>query len=401
MADYREVCLFLTLNCNQNCRYCHRFLGIKELDFEKVEEIINRVDEDGIKNMTFTGGEPLLYPHIVELLKLAKEKGIKSKIISNGSILATKPEMREIYNYLDSITLSIDSADNIVNEKLGRGYNHFEHIKTVLDSLKDVNLKVNINTVVSRVNLDSLQELGNFLNSYKNINAWRIFKFIPLRETAKKNEKEFEISSEEFRINKTLFASYPNIKKVEYREEPDMESKYVLIMPNGNVVITENKEDVTIGNILENKISVLLNNRISARHTNTAMNKIRTLIAYNSEQGRNEILEAVNKLNYVEVIGVAADGLDTMNKIIDLQPEMVFTKYDLDNIKGLDIVRQSKERLSSKMPIFNFIADNIAEQEFKQVSDIAGYKINSLIPENYKAQRIADILKDYQKFKEA
>ena len=155
MVSDREVCLFLTLKCNQNCRYCHRFLGIDEVSFEDNKRIINKIAEDGIKNMTFTGGEPLLYPNIIELVKLAKEKGLKVKLITNGSVLANNPKMREIYNYLDSITFSIDSCDNEINEKLGRSYKHAENIKTVLENLKGKELNVNINTVVSRVNIEN------------------------------------------------------------------------------------------------------------------------------------------------------------------------------------------------------------------------------------------------------
>lgn len=398
MVSDREVCLFLTLKCNQNCRYCHRFLGIDEVSFEDNKRIINKIAEDGIKNMTFTGGEPLLYPNIIELVKLAKEKGLKVKLITNGSVLDNNPKMREIYNYLDSITFSIDSCDNEINEKLGRSYKHAENIKTVLESLKGKELNVNINTVVSRVNIEKLEELGQFLREYK-INAWRIFKFIPLRETAKINEKEFEISKAEFRINKTLFTSFPNISKVEYREENDMESKYVLIMPNGNIVVTENKKDVTIGNILENSISELLRNR-NIEKTQKAVRKIKTLIAYNDEIIRNEIVSAIKKLSYVEVVGVAKNGNDTYNKIVKLQPEMVFSSYNLSDMTGLDVIKKSKAQLDTKIPVFNFITDNITSEEFDQINNIAGNKMNAFIPELNKEQRIARVLKDYKEFTE-
>ena len=398
MVSDREVCLFLTLKCNQNCRYCHRFLGIDEVSFEDNKRIINKIAEDGIKNMTFTGGEPLLYPNIIELVKLAKEKGLKVKLITNGSVLANNPKMREIYNYLDSITFSIDSCDNEINEKLGRSYKHAENIKTVLESLKGKELNVNINTVVSRVNIEKLEELGQFLREYK-INAWRIFKFIPLRETAKINEKEFEISKAEFRINKTLFTSFPNISKVEYREENDMESKYVLIMPNGNIVVKENKKDVTIGNILENSISELLRNR-NIEKTQKAVRKIKTLIAYNDEIIRNEIVSAIKKLSYVEVVGVAKNGNDTYNKIVKLQPEMVFSSYNLSDMTGLDVIKKSKAQLDTKIPVFNFITDNITSEEFDQINNIAGNKMNAFIPELNKEQRIARVLKDYKEFTE-
>lgn len=396
MISNREVCLFLTLKCNQQCRYCHRFLGINEVSLEDNKRIINRIAEDGITNITFTGGEPLLYPNVLELVKLAKEKGIKAKLITNGSVLANNLEMRKIYNYLDSITLSIDSNDNEINDKLGRSYNHAKNIKTVLDSLKGINLKVNINTVVSRVNIDKLEELGQFLREYK-INAWRIFKFIPLRETAKINKKEFEISKAEFRINKTLFTSFPNINKVEYREENDMESKYILVMPNGNVIVTENKEDVTIGNILDNSISELINNRIGTK-PKKVMRRIRTLIAYNNENVRNEIVNTVKELGFADVIGSTANGIETYNKIIELQPEMVFSSYNLSDMNGLDIIKKSKEQLNDKIPIFNFIIDNISNEEFEQVNSVAGIKINAFIPELNKKQRITRVLKDYKEF---
>lgn len=399
MIDNREVCLFLTLKCNQKCKYCHRFLKVNELNLEHNKEVIDKIAKDGIQSMTFTGGEPLLYPNILELLQLAEEKGIKCKVISNGEILATNPKMREIYNYLDSITLSIDSIDNELNEKMGRGYKHFENIKTVLDSLKGNKLKVNINTVVSKMNIGCLEELGNFLKDY-NINAWRIFKFVPLRETAKINKEEFEISKVDFRTNRPLFTSFPNIQKIEFREENDMESKYVLIMPNADVVITENEEDITIGNILQSSLCELLNNRISTKAQNKVMGKIRTLISYNDEQGRNTILDRINGLSYVEVVGVSASGIDTYNKIVDLKPEMVFANYDLKDMNGLELIKKSKEKLNTEMPIFNFITNKLPDNEIEEIMNIADNKINSLITENRKEESIIHTLEEYRKFKE-
>jgi len=298
MIKDREVCLFLTLRCNQICKYCHRFLGINEMSLKDNMTVIDRIAEEGITNITFTGGEPLLYPNILELVKYSKKKNMKVKVISNGKLLSKNNKLREIYNYLDSITFSIDSIDNELNEKMGRGYDHYNNIKNVLNSLKENSLKVNINTVVSKMNIGTLELLGNFLKEYK-INAWRIFKFIPLRETAKLNKDMFEISKVDFKANKPVFTSFPNIQKIEFREENDMESKYVLIMPNGNVVITENKKDITIGNIMEDSLSNLLNNRGETEVKNSVTSKIKTLISYNDEFERNKILEKIKALNYV------------------------------------------------------------------------------------------------------
>ena len=237
----KEVCWNITTKCNQNCRYCHRFLGINDLCYEENEKILDNLIKDGITDITWTGGEALLYPNLIGLLKRAKQSGINNKLITNGMLLAQNDEIKEICNYLDSLTLSIDSTNNETNAELGREINHYDNIKTILDYVKDKELKLNINTVVSKKNINQLDELGNFLNKY-NISSWRVFQFMPLRETAEKN-KEFE-------SKKGVFQKFENIGRVDYRQEKDMEDKYVLLVANGDIVKTENGKDVKKENAL-------------------------------------------------------------------------------------------------------------------------------------------------------
>lgn len=245
----KEVCWNITTKCNQNCRYCHRFLGINDLCYEENEKILDNLIKDGITDITWTGGEALLYPNLIGLLKRAKQSGINNKLITNGMLLAQNDEIKEICNYLDSLTLSIDSTNNETNAELGRGINHYDNIKTILDDVKDKELKLNINTVVSKKNINQLDELGNFLNKY-NISSWRVFQFMPLRETAEKNRELFEISDAEFESKKCVFQKFENIGRVDYRQEKDMEDKYVLLVANGDIVKTENGKDVKKGNAL-------------------------------------------------------------------------------------------------------------------------------------------------------
>ncbi len=245
----KEVCWNITTRCNQTCRYCHRFLEIQDLSYEENEKILDNLIKDGITDITWTGGEALLYPNLISLLKKSKESGIRNKLITNGMILAQNNDIREACNYLDSLTLSIDSTDNEINAELGRGINHYDNVKTVLEYVKDKNLKVNINTVVSKKSINKLEDLGKFLNEYK-ISLWRVFKFMPLRETAEKNREQFEISDAEFESKKEVFQKFENIGRVDYRQEKDMENKYVLLVANGDIVKTENGKDVKKGNAL-------------------------------------------------------------------------------------------------------------------------------------------------------
>lgn len=250
----KEICWNITARCNQNCKYCHRFLNIMDLTYEENLEILNNLENSGVTSITWTGGEALLLNGVDELLKISHEKGIKNKIITNGKLL-TKERIDKIYKYLDSITLSIDSIDDDINYSLGRGKNHFEEIKEILDYIKEKNydVKMRINSVVCKNNVNNFEDLTNFLNNY-NIYSWRIFKFMPLREKAVINKESFDIPLRIYDKVVSYIKTNSNIENIDTRIEEDMEKKYVLILANGNIVMTNKGKDEKIGNALKDSL---------------------------------------------------------------------------------------------------------------------------------------------------
>lgn len=246
----KEICWNITARCNQNCKYCHRFLKINDLSYNENLSILKNLKDSGINSITWTGGEALLFNGIDELLKYSYELGIKNKIITNGKLLTTN-RIDKIHKYLDSITLSIDSTDSDVNDYLGRGRNHFEEVREILDYIKkkNYNVKIRINSVVCKNNINNLKELTEFLNNYE-IYSWRIFKFMPLRETAVLNKKMFEISLNDYYDAIENIKQKSNIVNIDTRAEKDMEKKYVLILANGNIVVTKDGKDEKVGNAL-------------------------------------------------------------------------------------------------------------------------------------------------------
>lgn len=246
----KEICWNITARCNQNCKYCHRFLNIHDLSFDENSKILNNLHDAGITSITWTGGEALLLSGIDELLKISYEKGIKNKIITNGKLLTSK-RIDKIYKYLDSITLSIDSTNDDINESLGRGKYHYTEIKDILDYIKEkeYDIKIRINSVVCKNNSSNFDDLIKFLNNY-NIYSWRIFKFMPLREKAVINKETFDISMDEYLRAVENIKKESKIKNIDTRIEEDMEKKYVLILANGDIVITNNGKDEKVGNAL-------------------------------------------------------------------------------------------------------------------------------------------------------
>ena len=159
----------------------------------------------------------------------------------------------KIKNNIDKINLSIDSLNNDTNILLGRGDRHVEIIKKRIVMIENSDVELSINSVMTRLNIDDMFELGIYLSSMK-IEQWRIFKFMPLRERAKENEDKFSISREIFDENiKKLQKMFPKLNIVT-RDVGEFEKLYLLILANGDIYQTKEGKDVKRGNALENKI---------------------------------------------------------------------------------------------------------------------------------------------------
>ena len=389
----KKVCWKITTKCNQGCKYCFGFNNIPNLSFEENERVLNHLIASGINHITWTGGEAVLYPRVNELMRESKERGLYNKLVTNGIYLSKNDNeyVEDILNTLDEINLSIDSIENDINLALGKENNHLDIIKNLLEKTKNKNIKVRINTVVSRLNVDKLDELGEFLNNYQ-IEKWKFLKFMPIRERAEKNEKLFEIEEKKLENSVKRLRKFENIKTVEYKKQSEFE-KSIVIVPNADIIQTQNGEDHYFGNALKEEII-----DFDKIYSN---GKIRTLIAHNDINITNKIVDAIKKLDFVDIVGTAKDGTETYHKIVDLKPEMIFTKYAMDNMNGLDLVKSSKEKLENNIPIFNMIIDNkVQENEIDEMYDIIGRKLNSVISSSDNiSNSVVDIINQYNDYK--
>jgi len=82
----------VTNHCNFSCEFCPDFKMKRErnfMDFEMLKKILNEVAEDGIVRLVLfhVMGEPFLYPRLMDAIKYAGDKNIKTCITTNGSLL--------------------------------------------------------------------------------------------------------------------------------------------------------------------------------------------------------------------------------------------------------------------------------------------------------------------------
>ena len=107
-----ELATFIRLTgCNLRCRYCDTTYSFKEGKLMTIEEILKQVKEIGYKNITLTGGEPLIQEESKELINQLIEKGYNVNIETNGAM--------DISNLIDKsclITLDYKTISSGMNK---------------------------------------------------------------------------------------------------------------------------------------------------------------------------------------------------------------------------------------------------------------------------------------------
>jgi 7-carboxy-7-deazaguanine synthase len=90
-----QLAIFIRFaGCNLSCSYCDTtWANEKDVSYElmSAEDIYEYIKSTEVRNVTLTGGEPLLQEGIIELLELlSKDKALHVEIETNGSVLLDK-----------------------------------------------------------------------------------------------------------------------------------------------------------------------------------------------------------------------------------------------------------------------------------------------------------------------
>ncbi|MCR5202127.1 MAG: putative 7-carboxy-7-deazaguanine synthase QueE [Lachnospiraceae bacterium] len=159
MAEFKVVEIFESINgegmksgelavfirffgCNLRCTYCDTLYALEKdapVTLMDEEEIYKRVKETGIKNVTITGGEPLIQKDIEVLFRrLLKDEELFLEIETNGSVEVSP------YRINDRITFTLDyklpgsGAFFAMEGKNFQNVNKNDTVKFVVSDLMDL-----------------------------------------------------------------------------------------------------------------------------------------------------------------------------------------------------------------------------------------------------------------------
>ena len=100
--------LALTYSCNNNCYFCYTGgpQKVEELNTGDWKKIIDKLWQNGVPQIVFTGGEPTLRNDLVELIEYSKE--FVTGLVTNGRRLASlSPDLNRAE--LDYVQVSLES----------------------------------------------------------------------------------------------------------------------------------------------------------------------------------------------------------------------------------------------------------------------------------------------------
>lgn len=148
--------------CNLNCSYCDtNWANEKNVSYELMssEDIYEYIKSTEVRNITLTGGEPLLQEGILELLKnLSKDTELSVEIETNGSILLNK--FSGIENP-PSFTMDYKLPSSNMEDKMS------------LDNFKYLTKRDTIKFVCGSI--EDLQKTKDIIDKYKLINKTSLY----------------------------------------------------------------------------------------------------------------------------------------------------------------------------------------------------------------------------------
>lgn len=165
---------FITDICNLGCRECHYAhsdqpgFSLNQIGHMQPRIFRKFIDEiPGNPIVSFTGGEPLLHPQVIDFISYAKQKGRFCTLVTNGWCLESKADQL-CEAGLDLLTVSVDGPKETHNSI--RGKNSFERLTLGLERILAIPRRpiIFVSLAISDLNFDKL------IPTYEQARDWGV-----------------------------------------------------------------------------------------------------------------------------------------------------------------------------------------------------------------------------------
>ena len=261
MKKFQKIYVEITNVCNLKCSFCPDSKRIKEfITVNKFEYLIKEICNFTNLITLHVKGEPLMHPHLKELLDICEQYNIKVNITTNGTLLRKNLEILSSSSSIRQINISLHSISKNENNNF---YNFENYLDDVFFSTKYLLDNTNIIISYRLWNLKDLklnEENKLILNKLENF-----FNVTNLFDRAK-NEPFVKLSNNAF-LNQDIEFTWPDINVPIISNNGTCQGlrKQVAILVDGTVVpcCLDDNGIIKLGNIYEDSFINIINSPLS------------------------------------------------------------------------------------------------------------------------------------------
>lgn len=248
-----EIRISLTNKCNFKCFFCHQE-GINienkiSLDKEQLLRILKQCKINNYRNITLTGGEPLINKDLIELIfKFCKENKYNPniKIITNGFFIDENfIKVLNLYKHYLKLNISFHSVDEQIFNKITKTNNKYNKVLEGIDLLL-------LNNINFRLNYLMLKDINDSYEQVKSLVEFGIKKqikqitFLELLDTKENNIFEKYVKSYND-IKKSIEYVCKDIGHLKVEFENSKKIRYILSKNNKKIILEVFKLTCSIG----------------------------------------------------------------------------------------------------------------------------------------------------------
>ncbi|KXS60515.1 radical SAM/SPASM domain-containing protein [Listeria monocytogenes] len=161
----KRIFIEVTNKCNEFCEHCYnsssKFLNEK-LEINSLKKLIDESHNMGAYEFQITGGEPMLYRHIGELMDYLWKKGFAITINTNLTIL-NKKILEKIIKYGVKINFSLDFSEAAKHDEFRGLQGAFDATIRNYHILKENRINTRVNVMLDNKTDEEIEKLINYI----------------------------------------------------------------------------------------------------------------------------------------------------------------------------------------------------------------------------------------------
>ena len=156
------VVLQVTTKCPYHCPQCYMKRGAQDMPIDIAKGVIDVALAKGARAVQITGGEPLAYPHIFDVIQYASERGLMTLLATSGYRCSDETYARLKACGLTALCASVNGISEVTN-RLSRD-SFAESLGAIRTAVRHEMLCF-LNVVVTDDNVGELQAIGEYAES--------------------------------------------------------------------------------------------------------------------------------------------------------------------------------------------------------------------------------------------